>query len=41
MRGLVRDAKIEELKKWRFIGDGKGIHWEELDEDILVEKLFE
>lgn len=37
----LRDAKIEQLKKWRFIGDGEGIHWEELDEDISVEKLLE
>ncbi len=37
----LRDAKFEDLKKWRFIGDGEGIHWEALDEDILVEKLLE
>jgi hypothetical protein len=27
-------------KKWRFIGDAEGIHWEDLDEDILVEGLL-
>ncbi len=37
----LRDATREQLSKWRFIGNGEGIHWEELDEDILVEKLFE
>jgi hypothetical protein len=37
----LRNASIEQLKKWRFIGEGEGIHWEELDEDISVEKLLE
>ncbi len=36
----LRNAKKEQLKKWRFIGKGEGIHWEELDEDILIENLF-
>jgi len=25
-----------ELHTWRFIGDGEGIHWPELDEDISI-----
>jgi hypothetical protein len=29
-----------ERKKWRFIGNGIGIHWELLDEDISVEGLL-
>jgi hypothetical protein len=29
-----------ERKKWRFIGRGIGIHWEDLDEDISVEGLL-
>jgi hypothetical protein len=29
-----------ERKKWRFIGKGQGIHWDELDEDISVECLL-
>lgn len=37
----LRIATLEQLKKWRFIGKGEGIHWEELDEDILVENLLE
>ena len=37
----LRNATMEQLKKWRFIGDGEGIHWEELDEDISVENLLE
>ncbi|MBV6395431.1 MAG: hypothetical protein HFACDABA_01007 [Anaerolineales bacterium] len=28
-----------ERNKWRLIGDGEGIHWPELDEDISVENL--
>jgi hypothetical protein len=37
----LRDASPEQLSKWRFIGNGEGIHWEELDEDVLVERLFD
>jgi len=29
----------EERSKWRFIGQGEGIHWPDLDEDISVEGL--
>ena len=36
----LRDASAEELKDWRLIGDGIGIHWEALDEDISVEGLL-
>lgn len=28
-----------ERNHWRFIGDGEGIHWPDLDEDISVENL--
>jgi Protein of unknown function (DUF2442) len=37
----LRKATDEQLNKWRFIGKGEGIHWEEIDEDILVENLLE
>lgn len=37
----LRNAPKEQLENWRFIGRGEGIHWEELDEDISVEKLLE
>jgi hypothetical protein len=30
----------EERNKWRLIGDGEGIHWPDLDEDISVENLI-
>ena len=37
---LLRDASQKERENFRFIGEGEGIHWEELDEDILVEALL-
>ncbi len=37
----LRKATLSQLKKWRFIGNGEGIHWEELDEDISIENLLE
>jgi len=37
----LRNATMGQLKNWRLIGDGEGIHWEELDEDISMEKLLE
>ena len=36
----LRDARPEQREKWRLIGRGIGIHWEELDEDISVESLL-
>ena len=29
----------EERNNWRLIGNGEGIHWPDLDEDIRVENL--
>lgn len=29
----------EERNHWEFIGDGEGIHWPELDEDLSVEGI--
>ncbi|MDP2061186.1 MAG: DUF2442 domain-containing protein [Flavobacteriaceae bacterium] len=37
----LRDAKMQQLNNWRFIGKGEGVHWEDLDEDILIENLLE
>ncbi len=31
----------EERDRWRLIGNGRGIHWPDLDEDISVENLLE
>ena len=36
----LRDATNEQRKRWRLIGRGIGIHWDELDEDISVAALF-
>lgn len=36
----LRDANEAQRNKWRFIGGGIGIHWEEIDEDISVENLL-
>ncbi len=33
-------ANMKERKHWRLIGNGHGIHWEDLDEDIGVESLL-
>ena len=33
-------ATKEERNNWRLIGQGQGIHWEDLDEDISVENLL-
>jgi hypothetical protein len=36
----LREATKAQLENWRFIGNGEGIHWEELDEDLLVSELI-
>jgi hypothetical protein len=36
----LRQASEEELKQWRLIGNGIGIHWEILDEDLSVQALI-
>ena len=36
----LRNATTDQLKNWRFVGNGEGIHWEDIDEDILVENLL-
>jgi hypothetical protein len=33
-------ATAAERGRWRLIGRGRGIHWEDLDEDISVEGLL-
>ncbi|GAB6163160.1 DUF2442 domain-containing protein [Desulfothermus naphthae] len=33
-------ATPEERQGWRLIGNGHGIHWESLDEDISIENLL-
>jgi hypothetical protein len=36
----LRSATDEQRNRWRLIGKGVGIHWEQLDEDISVEGLL-
>ena len=31
---------VEERGRWRLIGQGRGIHWPDLDEDIRIENLL-
>lgn len=33
-------ATPAERKKWRLIGKGHGVHWEDIDEDISIEGLL-
>jgi hypothetical protein len=33
-------STLEERNNWRLIGRGRGIHWEDIDEDISVEGLL-
>lgn len=34
------DATPEQRQRWRFVGGGIGIHWEDLDEDLSVAGLL-
>jgi hypothetical protein len=36
----LREASTKQRNNYRFIGKGEGLHWEDLDEDILVEALL-
>lgn len=36
----LRNATPAERTQWRIIGDGEGIHWPALDEDLSVEGLL-
>ena len=36
----LRKASLEQLNNWRLIGNGVGIHWEDIDEDISVAALL-
>ena len=37
---LLQNATADQRKEWRLIGQGIGIHWESVDEDISVESLL-
>jgi hypothetical protein len=36
----LKSASEIQRSHWRFIGQGIGIHWEDIDEDISVENLI-
>jgi len=36
----LRKATARQRKNWRLIGGGVGIHWNDTDDDILVEDLL-
>jgi len=36
----LRDASENQRGKWRFIGNGIGVHWPDIDEDIAVSTLM-
>ena len=36
----LRDASEAQRKNWRLIGEGVGIHWDDIDEDIETESLL-
>jgi hypothetical protein len=36
----LQHARPDEREKWELIGDGDGIHWPALDEDVSVEGLL-
>jgi hypothetical protein len=33
-------ATDSQRRKWRFIGKGSGLHWDEVDEDISVASIL-
>lgn len=36
----LRDATPEQRANWRLVGQGIGIHWEDLDEDLSTRGLL-
>lgn len=36
----LRDATVCQRNRWRLIAGGVGIHWEDLDEDVMVDDLL-
>ncbi len=36
----LKNASEKERKNWRFVGNGIGIHWQDIDEDISVGGLL-
>lgn len=36
----LRDASNEDRQDWRLIGNGVGVHWPKVDEDIAISSLM-
>ena len=36
----LKSASADQRRNWRLVGQGIGIHWEEIDEDISVRNLL-
>jgi len=36
----LSQASVEQLENWELLGDGEGIHWPDLDEDLSVAGLL-
>ena len=36
----LRDANETDRNNWRFIGNGLGVHWPTIDEDIAISTLI-
>lgn len=36
----LSSATADQLKDWEILGDGEGIHWPQLDEDLSVNGLL-
>ena len=36
----LSSASTSQLKEWEILGDGEGIHWPQLDEDLSVSGLL-
>ena len=36
----LSDAAPEQRNKWEIIGDGQGVHWPDIDEDLSVEGML-
>ncbi|MGD0126031.1 MAG: DUF2442 domain-containing protein [Terriglobia bacterium] len=36
----LKDATVEQRAHWEIIGDGQGVHWPDVDEDISVDGML-
>lgn len=36
----LRNAQRQQREHWRLIGNGMGVHWPDIDEDISVDSLL-